>query len=136
MAWKFIDELKGGIKPIDQPKDFVGQLRPYQLTGLSWLTFMRQYGLGACLADDMGLGKCLSGDSLIYVNGSLVEAEKIWSQYSREPEFDGEGFWATPNEPLETNSIDEETGKICIETLKKFHKIFIGDMTILKEKRK
>jgi len=54
---KFIDELKGGIKQTDQPKDFVGQLRPYQLVGLSWLAFMRQYGLGACLADDMGLGK-------------------------------------------------------------------------------
>ena len=118
----FIDELKGGIKSIDQPKEFVGQLRPYQLVGLSWLAFMRQYGLGACLADDMGLGKCLSGDSLIYVNGSLVEAEKIWSQYSRKPEFDGEGFWATPNESLTTNSIDEETGKIVQSNIKRLYR--------------
>jgi len=55
----FIDELKGGIKPVDQPKEFVGQLRPYQVVGLSWLAFMKQYGLGACLADDMGLGKTI-----------------------------------------------------------------------------
>lgn len=42
-----------------QPMGFVGQLRPYQLNGLSWLNFMRHYGFGACLADDMGLGKTI-----------------------------------------------------------------------------
>jgi len=26
---------------------------------MSWLAFLRQYGLGACLADDMGLGKTI-----------------------------------------------------------------------------
>ena len=34
-------------------------LRPYQETGLNWLTFMSRLGLGACLADDMGLGKTI-----------------------------------------------------------------------------
>jgi len=54
----FVDDLKTGIhKRLRQPKAFVGKLRPYQVRGLSWLTFMRQGGLGACLADDMGLGK-------------------------------------------------------------------------------
>jgi len=48
-----------GIKELSQPPDFVGELRPYQVKGFSWLAFMRQYGLGACLADDMGLGKTI-----------------------------------------------------------------------------
>ena len=47
------------IKQIQQPDSFTGELRPYQVKGLSWLSFLRQYGLGACLADDMGLGKTI-----------------------------------------------------------------------------
>ncbi len=47
------------IKELPQPDDFVGKLRPYQVKGFSWLAFLRQYGLGACLADDMGLGKTI-----------------------------------------------------------------------------
>jgi SNF2 family DNA or RNA helicase len=39
------------------PDSFVGTLRPYQVRGYSWLSFLRDWGLGACLADDMGLGK-------------------------------------------------------------------------------
>ncbi|MEO8496009.1 MAG: SNF2 helicase-associated domain-containing protein, partial [Planctomycetota bacterium] len=34
-------------------------LRPYQQTGVSWLSFLSSLGLGACLADDMGLGKTI-----------------------------------------------------------------------------
>jgi SNF2 family DNA or RNA helicase len=47
------------LERVPQPDGFVGQLRPYQLTGLSWLAFMRRWGFGACLADDMGLGKTI-----------------------------------------------------------------------------
>lgn len=47
------------------PEGFVGQLRPYQARGLSWLTFMREWGLGACLADDMGLGKTIQAIVLL-----------------------------------------------------------------------
>ena len=39
------------------PQDFQGELRPYQVQGYSWLTFLRKYQFGAILADDMGLGK-------------------------------------------------------------------------------
>ena len=44
---------------LDPPDDFHGQLRPYQVTGLSWLSFLGRWGFGACLADDMGLGKTI-----------------------------------------------------------------------------
>ena len=46
-----------GIAPADAPPGFRGELRPYQRLGLGWLHFLREYGLGGCLADDMGLGK-------------------------------------------------------------------------------
>ena len=50
-------QQKGRIERMDSPEDFIGQLRPYQQLGYSWLAFLRNWGLGACLADDMGLGK-------------------------------------------------------------------------------
>jgi len=50
---------KTKIKELQQPNSFIGELRSYQVKGLSWLSFLRQYGLGACLADDMGLGKTI-----------------------------------------------------------------------------
>jgi len=50
---------------LHQPDRFTGQLRPYQERGFSWLVFLRQWGLGACLADDMGLGKTIQTLALI-----------------------------------------------------------------------
>ncbi|PZE20121.1 DEAD/DEAH box helicase [Paenibacillus xerothermodurans] len=44
---------------IEPPASFRGTLRPYQIEGISWLLFLRQAGLGGCLADDMGLGKTI-----------------------------------------------------------------------------
>jgi SNF2 family DNA or RNA helicase len=40
-------------------KNFNGTLRPYQIKGVSWLSFITGMGFGACLADDMGLGKTI-----------------------------------------------------------------------------
>ncbi|MCP2731683.1 DEAD/DEAH box helicase, partial [Limnofasciculus baicalensis] len=47
------------IVPIEIPASFRGELRPYQVRGVSWLAFLEKWGLGACLADDMGLGKTI-----------------------------------------------------------------------------
>lgn len=41
----------------ETPDSFIGELRPYQQLGMSWMLFLRKFGFGACLADDMGLGK-------------------------------------------------------------------------------
>ncbi|WP_053207131.1 SNF2-related protein [Jiangella muralis] len=41
------------------PGTLQAQLRPYQLDGYRWLTFLWENGLGGILADDMGLGKTL-----------------------------------------------------------------------------
>ena len=53
------------IADIPQPAGLRANLRPYQLKGLSWLSFLKQYELGACLADDMGLGKTIQLISLL-----------------------------------------------------------------------
>jgi superfamily II DNA or RNA helicase len=45
------------LAPVPTPASFHGELRPYQERGLAWLSFLGRLGLGAILADDMGLGK-------------------------------------------------------------------------------
>ncbi|HUC93742.1 MAG TPA: DEAD/DEAH box helicase [Paenibacillus sp.] len=61
---------------IDKPEGFRGELRPYQLEGVSWLAFLRQFGLGGCLADDMGLGKTIQFTAyLLHVKKRLNAAD-------------------------------------------------------------
>ncbi len=40
-------------------------LRPYQAVGVKWLWFLQSLGLGACLADDMGMGKTIQVIALL-----------------------------------------------------------------------
>ena len=64
---KLLKQLDGRaeFKELASPKGFSGALRRYQVRGYSWLSFLRQWGLGACLADDMGLGKTIQTLALI-----------------------------------------------------------------------
>ena len=64
---KLLKQLDGQaeFKELTSPRGFSGTLRPYQVRGYSWLSFLRQWGLGACLADDMGLGKTIQTLALI-----------------------------------------------------------------------
>ena len=64
---KLLKQLDGQaeFKELASPRGFSGTLRPYQIRGYSWLSFLRQWGLGACLADDMGLGKTVQTLALI-----------------------------------------------------------------------
>ncbi len=58
------------------PEAFRGTLRPYQLRGYSWLAFLKECGLGACLADDMGLGKTVQ---------TLALVQREWETDGRRP---------------------------------------------------
>ncbi|MBN1401993.1 MAG: DEAD/DEAH box helicase [Anaerolineae bacterium] len=64
---EMVEALSGeepfGVLP--SPPGLVGQLRPYQVLGYSWLAFLRRYAFGACLADDMGLGKTIQAIALL-----------------------------------------------------------------------
>jgi superfamily II DNA or RNA helicase len=74
-----------GVRPAQQPEGFAGELRGYQKEGLGWMHFLRDFGFGGCLADDMGVGKTAQvlalleerrtagvGPSLVVVPKSLV----------------------------------------------------------------
>lgn len=47
------------------PSTLQAKLRPYQVDGVSWLNFLKQYQFGGILADDMGLGKTLQTLALL-----------------------------------------------------------------------
>ncbi|TYS85208.1 DEAD/DEAH box helicase [Rossellomorea aquimaris] len=72
---KMIHQLTNvsSIPLTETPDAFIGELRPYQQLGMSWMLFLRKFGFGACLADDMGLGKTVQ---LITYLQHVKETEK------------------------------------------------------------
>ena len=48
-----------GVQKVAPPESLHASLRDYQLEGLSWMQFLREYELAGILADDMGLGKTI-----------------------------------------------------------------------------
>ncbi|MBD2871548.1 DEAD/DEAH box helicase [Paenibacillus arenilitoris] len=58
-AWLKQLQQSSELPLADVPATFLGELRPYQHQGVTWLLFLRKFGLGGVLADDMGLGKTI-----------------------------------------------------------------------------
>ncbi|MGH8018017.1 MAG: SNF2-related protein [Opitutaceae bacterium] len=59
-AWQRVQDRAAAIRalpPPEIPRDFVGELRPYQVEGFHFLAHLSANSLGGILADDMGLGK-------------------------------------------------------------------------------
>ncbi|MBP5407786.1 MAG: SNF2 helicase associated domain-containing protein [Bacilli bacterium] len=66
----YLDEVFTDLKGfsdsnVDIPK-INGELRPYQVDGVKWLTTLYKYSLGGILADDMGLGKTI--ETIAFIN--------------------------------------------------------------------
>ena len=57
-----------------QPSNVTGEMRPYQVEGLSWMVKLHENGINGILADEMGLGKTLQSISLM---GWLLENRGI-----------------------------------------------------------
>lgn len=64
-----LTQLRGpeGLRVADPGSALRTALRPYQQVGVNWLYFLIQLGLGACLADSMGLGKSLQILALLLI---------------------------------------------------------------------
>ncbi|MFO7680849.1 MAG: SNF2-related protein, partial [Chloroflexota bacterium] len=120
----WLNRLQGEEKlaMLPTPEGLRATLRPYQQYGYSWLHFARRWGLGVILADDMGLGKCVAPDTQILINGTLLTAETVWQTFTTEIIFDGEGYWAEPDQSLIVNSMDNDTGKIVSSPITKLYR--------------
>jgi SNF2 family DNA or RNA helicase len=57
--------LDDGVTGLPLPTSLNAELRPYQLDGFNWLSFLYRHNLGGVLADDMGLGKTVQAIALI-----------------------------------------------------------------------
>ncbi|MCU1516973.1 MAG: helicase, partial [Pseudarthrobacter sp.] len=57
--------LEGGIDGLPLPASLNADLRPYQLEGFNWLSFLYRHSMGGVLADDMGLGKTVQALALM-----------------------------------------------------------------------
>ncbi len=68
------------ISLIEIPSTFQGELRPYQLKGVSWLAFLKQFGFGGCLADDMGLGKTIELITLLLHEREVATQQGVLQQ--------------------------------------------------------
>ena len=72
---RIIEKLEtfDGVKPVQEPQTFHGDLRDYQREGLGWMHFLREFGFGGCLADDMGLGKTVQVLALLETRRQEVD---------------------------------------------------------------
>ena len=69
-----------GVRAAAQPEGFVGQLRDYQREGVGWMEFLREFGFGGCLADDMGVGKTAQVLAVLEIaGGRTARARRWWS---------------------------------------------------------
>ena len=65
--------LDGGMTGLPLPASLNAELRPYQLEGFRWLSFLYKHGLGGVLADDMGLGKTVQALALMCAAKELAD---------------------------------------------------------------
>jgi superfamily II DNA or RNA helicase len=66
-----------GVNAAPQPEGFRGQLRDYQREGLGWMEFLREFGFGGCLADDMGVGKTAQVLAVVESRRSLQKGPSL-----------------------------------------------------------
>ncbi|MFF1830267.1 SNF2-related protein [Paenarthrobacter sp. NPDC058040] len=57
--------LDDAVTGLPLPSGLNAELRPYQLEGFNWLSFLYKHSLGGVLADDMGLGKTVQAIALM-----------------------------------------------------------------------
>ncbi|MCM0615925.1 DEAD/DEAH box helicase [Paenarthrobacter sp. TYUT067] len=84
--------LDDGVTGLPLPAGLNAELRPYQLEGFNWLSFLYKHSLGGVLADDMGLGKTVQAIALICAAKDLAAETTAAAQ--------GDSSEVTPRAPF------------------------------------
>ena len=66
------------MSTVQQPRNFAGDLKKYQLKGLQWLVSLYEQGINGILADEMGLGKTIQAIAFL---SHLAEEKDIWGPF-------------------------------------------------------
>ncbi|SMF68860.1 DEAD/DEAH box helicase [Pseudobacteriovorax antillogorgiicola] len=66
------------------PASLNADLRPYQVDGYHWLSYLKQHQLGALLADDMGLGKTLQTIAILEGRCLVVVPTSVMTNWKKE----------------------------------------------------
>jgi DNA helicase INO80 len=66
------------VESVSAARIFLGQLKEYQVKGLTWLVNLYEHGLNGILADEMGLGKTVQTIAFL---AHLAEAKGIWGPF-------------------------------------------------------
>jgi hypothetical protein len=110
-------------KTEDFPKER-GMLTKYQKTIARYMSSHTPYDK-LLLVHQMGLGKCVSPDTIVYVDNDAYEISQLWEKYNSHIFFDGVGYWATPDQLLTVNAIDESTLTFSCKNISRMYKQFI-----------
>lgn len=84
---------------------------------------------GTLVMHGTGVGKCILGSELVYVNGNLEQIENLWDAFNNGTmitDKDG-GQWSIPKNDLYVNSYNEKTGKIIQSKVNKLYKQLINE---------
>lgn len=77
---------------------------------------------GLLVYHGLGSGKCLTRETLIYANGTVMRIDELWENYSTEVVIDNDthfAYWSQPSKPIYVNSFDDKSNKLisCPVTL-------------------
>jgi SNF2 family DNA or RNA helicase len=126
---------KEQILDIKQPETLQATLRPYQLRGLSWLSYLEYLGMNPCLADDMGLGKTMQIIALLLMNPGknaalLVAPTSVIGNWYRELKKFAPGLKASIHHGNDRKQKDEFTAA------SKDHDIIITSYGLIRRDKK
>ncbi len=68
----------GKLDLLDPPRGLRTELRPYQRVGYRWLRLLADFGLGSCLADDMGIGKTCQALTFLLGEQEAGRLDRPW----------------------------------------------------------
>lgn len=84
---------------------------------------------GILLFHGVGTGKCLSGDQLVFLDGTLIPIKDIWEKYASKQRIpDNEnGEWSKPKKRIYVNSMIDDKMELTRQTVNRLYRQKINE---------